>query len=416
MRSEPLISLDPNAFAALAGKLAKQGRADLFLSGPGYPGETMNMIGLDPCDDLIVTEKTTKDDISAFSFASPDPTFGFLSYPYGRMTQGVVLGKTSGFPLGHLKKYSTILSYHNNVLSVTGTVTPDIIEQSRASSEAVFNPSAIKTGPIKQSLGCDEYIEGIKKTLAYIRAGYIYQLNLTIKYSARIENIDPAGLFMHLQTSHPAPFYVYFTSVDNDIISTSPERFMQVVDGRVLSQPIKGTLAFDQYDPALIDDLVNSPKEAAELSMIVDMIRNDVSLNCKFGSVAVENHKSTFVVDKLLQMYSNVRGELRPEVTCVDLLFDAFPGGSITGCPKKMAMTLIDKLEPHCRDIYCGTFFVIHDQNNMDSSIAIRTGYYNRQESLFNFYAGSGIVVDSDPEKEYLETTAKAAKFLNLLG
>ena len=115
-------------------------------------------------------------------------------------------------------------------------------------------------------------------------------------------------------------------------------------------------------------------------------------------------------------MYSNVRGELRPDSTCVDLLYEAFPGGSITGCPKKMAMILIDELEPHCRDIYCGTFFVIHDQRNMDSSIAIRSGYYDKGEGRLNFYAGSGIVVDSDPEKEYLETTAKAAKFLNLIN
>ncbi len=423
MRSDLSISLEPERFAALAAYLAARGDADMFLSGLGYPGETNSLVGFGPYDELIVTEETSKKDIAAFAFSTPDPTFGFLSYPYGRITQGVTPVKSSKFPLGYLKKYSTIITYSVNtmILTIAGEPNniPAILKKTDISgpmSSPVIDHSSLESVNLRQSLERDDYIEGVKKALEYIRSGYIYQLNLTIKYSAEAANLDTAWLFMHLWKAHPAPFYAYFCSGSNKIISTSPERFLKVENGKVLSQPIKGTLAFDKYDESLISKLVDSPKEAAELSMIVDMIRNDISLNCQFGSVRVENHKSTFVVDKMLQMYSNVRGELKPESTCIDLLFDAFPGGSITGCPKKMAMTLIDELEPHTRDVYCGAFFVIHDKKNMDSSIAIRTGYYNEEEQAFNFYAGSGIVVDSDPEREYLETTAKASKFLNILG
>jgi para-aminobenzoate synthetase component 1 len=100
----------------------------------------------------------------------------------------------------------------------------------------------------------------------------------------------------------------------------------------------------------------------------------------------------------------------------VDLLLGAFPGGSVTGCPKIKSMEIIDELEPHARDVYCGSFFVINDTLNMESSIAIRTGYYDTETGVFHFYAGSGIVVDSDPEREYLETIAKTGKFHEVLN
>ena len=296
MRSKNSISLNPAEFSVLAANLARQGRADLFLSGSGYPGETKNMIGLDVRDELIVTETTNRDHIAEFCFKTPEPTFGCLSYSYGRKTQGIRLNKTTDFPHGHLKKYSTILTYHDNMLSVTNTPSAtetasieDVIDRNRVSDGSIFDLSTLKTGQIRQSLGREEYINGVRKTLDYIKNGYIYQLNLTIKYSARIENLDSVGLFMHLWQDHPAPFYAYFSSGNYDLISTSPERFLKVENGQVLTQPIKGTLAFDEYSPEIVSQLVDSPKEAAELSMIVDMLRNDISLNCQFGSVTVDN-------------------------------------------------------------------------------------------------------------------------------
>ncbi|MDH4157807.1 MAG: chorismate-binding protein, partial [candidate division Zixibacteria bacterium] len=230
----------------------------------------------------------------------------------------------------------------------------------------------------------------------------------------RVEKLDAAELFMYLWRRKPASFYSFFHSGPYRVISTSPERFLQVRDGQVLSQPIKGTLRFEHFDDALARKLTTSTKEDSELSMIVDLIRNDISYNCRYGSVRVENHKSTFVVDNLLQMYSNVTGILKPDRTCVDLLLDAFPGGSVTGCPKRMSMQLIDQLEPHTRDIYCGSLFVLRDRLNMDSSVAIRTGFLDTDSGELNIYGGSGIVIDSDPEAEYLETLAKAEKFIQL--
>jgi para-aminobenzoate synthetase component 1 len=182
----------------------------------------------------------------------------------------------------------------------------------------------------------------------------------------------------------------------------------------VLSQPIKGTRLAGR--PLLANDraLRTSAKEDAELSMIVDLIRNDISPHCQYGTVGVEGHKSVFEVDGLLQMYSNVTGRLKPGSTALDLLWAALPPGSVTGCPKKRAIEIIAGLEPHHREAYCGCLVVVHGPEDLDSSVAIRTAVVDEARSRFSFHAGSGIVVDSDPDKEYEETLAKAAKFLAL--
>ena len=427
-------SVEPKKFISIAAHLARHYMADLFLSGPGYPGENTCLIGINPAATLIVNKKTRKKDITEFVFSTPIPAFGFLSYTYGLKLHSIATSKTTNFPLGHLKKYKVLLVYDlmSKKLDLysygqdTKEVEKLILQPGQAGYEFLPDfalPHIHKRrtlnvehrAPLTCSLDRPAYIQGVKKVLGYIREGYTYQLNLSIKFSIDFKKLDSLALFLHLWRKNPAPFYVWFYSGQYSIISTSPERFLQVKNGEVLSQPIKGTLYFQDFNPVLISRLTRSSKEDAELSMIVDLIRNDISYNCTYGSVRVSKHKSTFIVDNLIQMYSNVRGRLREDRTCVDLLLDAFPGGSITGCPKKKSMEIIEELEPHARDIYCGTFFIIWDKKNMDSSIAIRTSYYDTGAKKFHFFAGSGIVMDSDPEKEYQETLAKAGKFLDII-
>ncbi|WP_457571726.1 chorismate-binding protein [Desulfovulcanus sp.] len=417
-------SVEPKNFISIAAHLARHYMADLFLSGPGYPGENTCLIGIAPGDSLLVSEETRQEDVTRFVFSNSSPTFGFLSYTYGLKLHSIATSKTTNFPLGHLKKYKVLLVYDlmSKKLDLytygqdTKEVKKLILQPGQPSHDFTSRWFTSETkGPLTRSLDRLEYIQGVKKVLDYIRGGYTYQLNLSIKFSIDFKKLDPLALFLHLWRKNPAPFYVWLYSGQRRIISTSPERFLQVKNGEVLSQPIKGTLAFQRFNPSLISQLTDSNKEDAELSMIVDLIRNDISYNCTYGSVRVNGHKSTFIVDNLIQMYSNVQGRLREDRTCVDLLLDAFPGGSITGCPKKKSMEIIEELEPHARDIYCGTFFIIWDKKNMDSSIAIRTSYYDTGTKKFHFFAGSGIVIDSDPEKEYQETLAKAEKFLDIV-
>ncbi|MDY7001020.1 MAG: chorismate-binding protein [Thermodesulfobacteriota bacterium] len=424
--------VEPDAFTAHAARLARREDADLFLSGQGRTGENTSLIGINPCEELVVTEKTGRAEIKDFAFSGPGPCLGFLSYTYGLARQGISFERTA-FPLGHFKKYAALILYDQALkkLDLYARKSKDIrgVEKILASDPAKFDfqpPRAARAG-FSQSLDRDAYVRAVKKTLEHIRDGHTYQLNLSVKFSLELQDPDAPALFFHLLKHNPARFYAWFKSGPYRIISTSPERFLRVSGGQVLSQPIKGTLAIrgtmasrdtpafgGHLDESLVARLTSSPKESAELSMIVDLIRNDISSNCEYGSVQVDGHKSTFVVDNLLHMYSNVRGRLKKEITCVDLLLDAFPGGSVTGCPKKRTLEIIEELEPHSRDVYCGGFFAIRDEKNMDSSVAIRTGYLDPESSAFHFFAGSGIVIDSDPLSEYTETLAKAEKFLRI--
>jgi para-aminobenzoate synthetase component 1 len=271
------------------------------------------------------------------------------------------------------------------------------------------------------SLDREGYEAAVRQAQERIRDGDTYQLNLSIRFTAEAGGLDAYGLFVDLARRHPAAYYGYMESGPYRIVSTSPERFMRVRDGQVLSQPIKGTRHLDAWSgsrelDAAEQELRASAKEDAELSMIVDLVRNDISAHCEYGSVRVENHKSIFRVDNLLQMHSNVTGRLKPGCTVLDLLLDAFPPGSVTGCPKKRSCEIIDALEPHRRDVYCGTLLAIYGPRDMDSSVAIRTGFLDTRAGFFHFYAGIGIVMDSTPSGEYAETLAKAEKFLQLLG
>ncbi|WP_243451431.1 chorismate-binding protein [Desulfovibrio psychrotolerans] len=334
--------------------------------------------------------------------------------------------------------------------------------RSGGTQQAWTGASPAWKGRIARSLDAAAYMRGVEEVLECIRNGDTYQLNLSIKFMADLHGtgFDPLRLFLHLWETSPAPFHAWLNTVGGAqgqggalrVLSTSPERFVRVRAGEVLAQPIKGTLAFGasagagearalrgnavpggaaagqsegsgewggswqgDYVPGMERLLTESPKESAELSMITDLIRNDISTRCEYGSVHVPRHKATFVVDSLIQMYSDVRGTLRQDATCLDLLLDAFPGGSVTGCPKRRTMRIIDRLEPHSRDLYCGSVFCVEDARTMDSSIAIRTGWYDEQAETLSFFAGSGIVADSDPEREYAETLAKAGKFLRVL-
>jgi para-aminobenzoate synthetase component 1 len=402
----------------IAKHFATEHEADLFLTGPGFSNDAINYICLQPITEMILTDKIGKDDVALYVFSDSLPTFGFLSYNLGEAIRNIKRPAASEFPPGYLKKYNSIIKYNHadnqmEIMSNNETELAEIkAELDQIDYDVQDKSGKSKQDHIKPSMTKEEYIRGVVTAIELIRNGNIYQLNLAIKYQTIIENLEPEILFFDLYKNHPAPYYCYYRCGDYHMLSTSPELFLRVRDGNVLSRPIKGTLHFEKYDKSLNSKLTDSPKEAAELSMIVDMVRNDIGHNCETGSIKVNNHKSTFVVDRLIQMYSDVVGKLKGERTVLDLLWDAFPGASITGCPKLAAMKYIADLEPPRRNAYCGSFVIIHDEKNLDSSIAIRTADYDADSGEFAFYAGSGIVADSDPEKEFEETTAKAEKFL----
>jgi para-aminobenzoate synthetase component 1 len=255
----------------------------------------------------------------------------------------------------------------------------------------------------------------IQKIRDYIASGHVYQVNMSQRFEMDFSG-SAFSLFKSLYKLNPAPFFSYIEAGDHQIVSTSPERFIRQTGHHVETRPIKGTRPrgkTPEEDEKLGRELSESRKDDAELSMIVDLLRNDIGKVCAGGSVRVSQHKRLEAYENVFHLVSVVEGDLLPNKDSVDLIMAAFPGGSITGCPKIRSMEIIDELEPSRRHIYTGSIGYISFHNNMDLSIAIRTATINRSRVFFS--AGGGIVYDSDPSDEYEETLHKGKTLMEIL-
>lgn len=260
-----------------------------------------------------------------------------------------------------------------------------------------------------------EYESVILKIREYIASGHVYQVNMSQRFEMEYRG-DPFSLFMKLYDENPAPFFAFINAGDHQIVSTSPERFITLRGNYVETRPIKGTKprgkTLDE-DERFRSQLVNSKKDEAELSMIVDLMRNDIGKVCDASSVKVKEHKRLEAYENVYHLVSIVEGVLKKECDEIDLLMASFPGGSITGCPKIRAMEIIDELEPNRRHVYTGSIGYISFHRSMDLSIAIRTATIYNNRIYFAF--GGGVVYDSDPLDEYTETLHKGKTIMETL-
>ncbi len=253
------------------------------------------------------------------------------------------------------------------------------------------------------------YLDAVARVIEYIRAGDIFQANLSQRLEAPLAGTSLA-LYDRLRRRNAAPFSAYLDFGDLVVASSSPERFLRIQpDGQVETRPIKGTRprgVGPEHDAALALALAESEKDRAENVMIVDLLRNDLSRVCRPGSVRVPELFALEHYATVHHLVSTVVGDLAPGHDAVDLLRAAFPGGSITGAPKVRAMQIIAELEPTARGVYCGAIGYLSTSGALDTSIVIRT-YLARGRDVY-FQVGGGIVADSDPEQEYRETFDKA--------
>lgn len=271
------------------------------------------------------------------------------------------------------------------------------------------------TGKCTSVFSRAEYCSAVEAIRRYIVEGDVYQVNMSQRFQAPF-TADPFDCFANMYVANPAPFFAYINAGDHQIVSTSPERFLELRNGSVETRPIKGTRPRGKTpaeDEALRAELQESTKEDAELSMIVDLLRNDIGKVCRVGSVRVVEHKRLEAYQNVYHLVSIVKGELDPGMDAVALLRATFPGGSITGCPKIRAMEIIDELEPVRRHIYTGSIGYIGFDGTMDLSIAIRTATFTHGKAVFS--VGGGIVFDSDPAIEFEETLHKGRTLTNAL-
>lgn len=295
----------------------------------------------------------------------------------------------------------------------------DIAALEKSAPEKSAGPaSAAWPGITLQEDAPQEFLDGVERILRYIREGDVFQVNLSRLWRGRFQTpIDAAQIYRRLREHNPAPFAGLACHGASAIISSSPERLVQVRGGVVATRPIAGTRprhenhASDGLDAAA---LLAHPKERAEHVMLIDLERNDLGRVCVPGSVRVDELMSVESYAHVHHIVSGVRGELRPGTTPGEVLRAVFPGGTITGCPKVRCMEIIAELERIPRGAYTGAMGYLNRDGDMDFNILIRT--LIKEGDDISLRAGAGIVADSSPQRELEETRAKARGLLRALG
>lgn len=260
-----------------------------------------------------------------------------------------------------------------------------------------------------------DYLAAIDTIQHYISAGDAYQVNYSQQFAASYEG-HPLEAYIKMRQAVPSPYSACMLFPEVKILSVSPEKFVSIKNKCATTQPIKGTAArgiTTAEDQQLANELLSSEKNRAENLMIVDLLRNDFSKNCEPHSVKTTKLFELESYSNVHHLVSTVTGTVKPSVSPLSFLGDCFPGGSITGAPKKRAMEIINQLEPHARHIYCGSIFYLSAHGDLDSSIAIRTALLD--ESTIYCCGGGGIVADSDAHAEFDESLQKIDKFLAIL-
>jgi para-aminobenzoate synthetase component 1 len=270
--------------------------------------------------------------------------------------------------------------------------------------------------PLRSNMSTAAYHAAVARIHDHIRAGNVYQISLTQRLSAPVSG-DPLALFTRLSRVHPMPRGAFIDSGRCQILCNSPELLLERRGAQVATAPIKGTRRRGRTpgeDAILREELARDPKERAEHVMIVDLERNDLGKVCRPGSVHVTSFARVNTYPTLHHLESTVEGTLRAGIGVADLLRAIFPGGSVTGAPKRRAMEIIDTLEPHARGVYTGAIGVFDAAGDAHLTLPIRTALI--KDGLLHYGVGGGIVADSIAEREHEESMLKAEGLLRALG
>ena len=356
--------------------------------------------------------------------------FGYLAYDLKDVLEELPRTTVDDLQLPHLCLFaSSLIVVQDKTAGTTVVHAPVYNDRNDRSAEAAIDaflaeleqparvPGAFSDAgrPLISNFSRPAYEAAVQCIRDYIAAGDVYQVNLSQRFETGFSG-DAYSLFCTLYRMNPAAFFAYVNAGDHQIVSTSPERFLMQRGRQVETRPIKGTRPRGQNpesDRAMQNELASSPKDDAELSMIVDLLRNDIGRACAGGSVRVTEHKRLEAYQNVYHLVSVVEGTLAEGKGSVDLIRAAFPGGSITGCPKIRSMEIIDELESRRRHIYTGSIGYVSFHDTMDLSIAIRTATIVGERLVFS--VGGGIVYDSDPADEFAETLHKGETLMRVL-
>lgn len=280
--------------------------------------------------------------------------------------------------------------------------------------QTVAIPESMPTAKTEahSEFGEDHFKEAVKRAQQYILDGDIMQVVLSQRMSQPFSS-SPLSLYRALRSVNPSPYMFYYDMGDHHVVGASPEILVRLENGTVTARPIAGTRPRGktrEQDLALAEELLADPKERAEHVQLMDLGRNDVGRVAVTGSVKVTDNMMIERYSHVMHIVSNVEGQLKPGMDAIDVIKATFPAGTVSGAPKVRAMEIIDELEPSKRGIYAGAVGYLGFNGDMDVAIAIRTGVI--KNNMLYVQAGAGIVADSVPQSEWIETQNKARAVL----
>lgn len=342
---------------------------------------------------------------------------GMISYEFGRVLESIDARSVDDRGLPHLYFgiYDGIAAYHHPSQRLY-LIAHDFVQSARTQiqkmqawiqSKPTESAVAGQLGSWKWNMSVSDFERKVEEVRRWIARGDVYQINLSRRAQASYTG-SALTLFSAIRSGNPAPYAAFLDAGDFQLISSSPEQFLQKSGQQLVTRPIKGTRPRGRdaaEDHFFAQQLAESSKERAELLMIVDLERNDLGRVAKFGSVHVENLYQLEYYAQVMHQTAEVKAQLAADKDLYDCLEAMFPGGSITGAPKVRAMEIIESLEPTARGAYCGCIGYIGFNQDAEFNIAIRT--LQLKSGLLDYQVGAGIVWDSDPHAEYLETEAK---------
>lgn len=435
--SIPVFKFSRDNFLTLSQKFATVPYTSVLYSGGDYATSRQSYLAIYPIENIVIMQKdsnpwdTLRESIGKFTQnAEKIPSwFGFISYPMGETceTDKIIPMRQTSFPLAQFHRYSYVFIYEHRERSLrlywkrgeddkwlttfkSSEFWKDLQDSSKLQALGIFSMGKYRMGESRI-----QYHRSLSDIFDLIRKGIVYQLNYSHKFVLH-GNKPPFSVFITLAKNNPAPFSSYYYSPEFSIISSSPELFLKK-DGKLLeTRPIKGTAKRGKTknsDKKNYNYLIQSEKECAELAMITDLMRNDLGKVSEIGSVTVVKPALIEAYTNVFQKFSIIQSYAKKNLHPLDILRACFPGGSITGCPKLKAVEIIDKLEKDSRDIYTGSIGTFFANGDFIFNIAIRTIVF--QDETITFRLGGGIVLDSIPEQEYLETLAKGEGILQAL-
>jgi para-aminobenzoate synthetase component I len=346
-------------------------------------------------------------------FYDKNPTWLFGHFGYNAIGNAYSKKLNTGFGDGFFFEPEIILKYSLEKLEIVkGEISLAEIEEQIQNVPPIIPKNNTENIVFTPNISKEVYIEKIRQLQRHIKRGDCYEINFCKKFIGTNVLINPIDVYEKLITTSPAPFGSLYKLNENYCICASPERFLKKTNSQLISQPIKGTTKRDPneiQDQSNKDHLLQSQKEKSENVMVVDLVRNDMSMFCEKGSVHVKELFGVYSFPQVHQMISTIEGKLPIEFPFTKAIEACYPMGSMTGAPKQRVMELIDQYEEQPRGLFSGSIGYISPENNFDFNVVIRSIFYDAVKKEVSFFAGSGITFYSDATAEYEECLMKVA-------